>query len=405
MPAVPTQLEPRVQRAPQLTRHAAVLGTGSFVPDGIISNADLEAMVHTSDAWILERTGIRERRRAGAGVTAATLGAAAGRRALAAAGISEVSAIIVATCSPDTFIPPTACLVQRELGLPGVPAFDINAACSGFVDALVVANSLIVSGAAGTVLVIGAEALTQLVDYTDRSTCVLFGDGAGALVLGAADRGGVVATSWGADGLDADLIYYGVKGDDPNSGDGVRMHGKGTFRNAVERMVGIAEELCATAGWRLDDVDLLVPHQANARIIEAVAKRLRLPMNKVMVNLDRYGNTGGASIALALAEADQLGRLGAGRRVLAIAFGAGATWGGVALEWTSTRAAWAAPGGADRNRRVPRMRQAVRLRALQGRPQRLHRVRPSRARPGRAAHRAAGGLAQHGAARAARRRP
>ena len=339
MPAVPTQLEPRVQRAPQLTRHAAVLGTGSFVPDGVISNADLEAMVHTSDAWILERTGIRERRRAGAGVTAATLGAAAGRQALAAAGINEVSAIIVATCSPDTFIPPTACLVQRELGLPGVPAFDINAACSGFVDALVVANSLIVSGAAGTVLVIGAEALTQLVDYTDRSTCVLFGDGAGALVLGAADRGGVVATSWGADGLDADLIYYGVKGDDPNSGDGVRMHGKGTFRNAVERMVGIAEELCATAGWGLDDVDLLVPHQANARIIEAVAKRLRLPLNKVMVNLDRYGNTGGASIALALAEADQLGRLGAGRRVLAIAFGAGATWGGVALEWTSTRAA------------------------------------------------------------------
>jgi len=339
MPAVPTQTELRVQRAAPITRHAAVLGTGAFAPPGVISNADLEEMVHTSDAWILERTGIRERRRAGAGVTAATLGAEAGRRALVSSGITDVGAIIVATCSPDTFIPPTACLVQRELGLPGVPAFDVNAACSGFIDGLVVANSLIGSGAAGTVLVIGTEALTHLVDYTDRSTCVLFGDGAGALVLGAADRGGIVATNWGADGADADLIYYGVKGDDPESSEGVRMHGKGTFRNAVERMVIIAEELCATAGWSLGDIDLFVPHQANARIIEAVAKRLRLPMDKVMVNLDRYGNTGGASIALALAEADELGRLRAGRRVLAIAFGAGATWGGVALEWTSTRAA------------------------------------------------------------------
>src|SRR5205807_6474765 len=191
MPAVPTQLEPRVQRAPQLTRHAAVLGTGVFVPEGVITNSDLEAMVHTSDAWILELTGIRERHRAGAGVTAATLATQAGRRALASAGVDKVDAVIVATCSPDTFVPPTACLVQRELGLPGIPAFDLNAACSGVIDALVVANSLIVSGATGSVLVVGAEALTRLVDYTDRATCVLFGDGAGALVLGAADRGGI----------------------------------------------------------------------------------------------------------------------------------------------------------------------------------------------------------------------
>ena len=281
---------------------------------------------------------LRERHRAGTGVTAATLATQAGRRALASAGVDKVDAIIVATCSPDTFVPPTACLVQRELGLPGIPAFDLNAACSGVIDALVVANSLIVSGAAGSVLVVGAEALTRLVDYTDRATCVLFGDGAGALVLGAADRGGIVATTWGADGKEADLIYYGVRADEPDGSDGLRMFGKGTFRNAVEHMVRIAEELCATAGWEVGDVDLLVPHQANARIIEAVAKRLRLATEKVLVNLDRFGNTGGASIALALAEAHATSRLSAGDRVLAIAFGAGATWGGVALEWTSTRA-------------------------------------------------------------------
>lgn len=339
MPAVPVQTEPRVLPVPMRTRHAAVLGTGAFVPDGVITNADLEGLVQTSDAWILERTGIRERHRAGAGVTAATLATEAGRRAMASAGVGAVDAILVATCSPDTFIPPTACLVQRQLGLPGVAAFDVNAACSGAVDAIIVANSLIVGGTADSVLVIGAEALTHMVDYTDRSTCVLFGDGAGALVLGGAERGGIVATRWGADGSDADLIYYGVKADEPDSGDGIRMHGKGTFRNAVERMAQIAAELCADAGWRGDDVALLVPHQANERIIEAVAKRVGLPMERVLVNIDRYGNTGGASVALALAEADAGGRLSAGDRVLAIAFGAGATWGGVALEWTSKPAA------------------------------------------------------------------
>ena len=316
------------------TRRAAVLGTGAFVPEGVVTNADLETMVQTSDAWILERTGIRERHRAGAGVSAATMAAHAGRQALAAAGIERADAIIVATCSPDTLVPPAACLVQRELRLPGIPAFDLNAACSGSIVAMVVAQALIAAGSAGTVLVVGAEALTRLVDYGDRATCVLFGDGAGALVLGAADRGGIAAIDWGADGRDADLIYYGVSAEDPGSGDGLRMRGRGTFRNAVERMTSIGEDLCARAGWRPGEVDLIVPHQANARIIEAVAKRLGVSMSRVLVNVDRLGNTGGASVALALAEADATGRLREGARVLAIAFGAGATWGGVALEWT-----------------------------------------------------------------------
>ena len=336
MPPLPAPAAERALSSNGAARGAAILGTGACIPDGVTTNADLERLVQTSDAWILERTGIRERRRAGAGVTASTMAAAAGRAALARAGVSGADAIVVATCSPDTFVPPVACLVQRELGLSGVPAFDVNAACSGFIDALIVAQGLIATGRADTVLVAGAEALTRLVDYTDRTTCVLFGDGAGAVVLGASGRGGIVATAWGADGADADIIYYGARPDEPDSGDGLRMAGKGTFRLAVERMSAIAGDLCAAAGWRTEDVDMVVPHQANARIIEAVAKRAGIPMSRFAFNVDRMGNTGAASIPLALAEADAQGRLHDGSRLLSVAFGAGATWGGVALEWIST---------------------------------------------------------------------
>ena len=336
MPALPAAAAERAPGTAARARTSTVLATGVCLPDGVISNADLEQMVRTSDAWILERTGIRERRRSGAGVTTSMLAAAAGRSALDRAGLKSVDAIVVATSSPDTFIPPVACLVQRTLGLAGVPAFDVNAACSGFVDGLIVADGLIRADTASTVLLIGAEALTKLVDYTDRSTCVLFGDGAGAMVLAAGDAGGILASRWGSDGGYADLIYYGPSEEYPDTGDGLRLAGKGTFRMAVEEMTALCVDLCEAAGWSLDDIDVVIPHQANQRIIEAVAKRGGLPLERFVINVDRLGNTGAASVPLAFAEAEATGRLRPGTRVLSVAFGAGATWGGFAMEWTSS---------------------------------------------------------------------
>ena len=338
MPASPAAAVDRALGTGGRTRTSSVLATGVCIPDDVITNADLEQMVRTSDAWILERTGIRERRRSGAGVTTSMLAAAAGKAALDRAGLPTVDAIVVATSSPDTFIPPVACLVQRTLGLTGVPSFDVNAACSGFVDGLVVADGLIRSSIASTVLLVGAEALTKLVDYTDRSTCVLFGDGAGAMVLGAADSGGILASVWGSDGSQSDLIYYGWSEEHPDTGDGLRLAGKGTFRMAVEQMTNLCSELCDAAGWTMADVDVVIPHQANARIIEAVAKRGGVPLDRFVINVDRLGNTGAASIPLAFAEAEATGRLHPGARVLTVAFGAGATWGGAAMEWTSSQA-------------------------------------------------------------------
>ncbi|HEX3606686.1 MAG TPA: beta-ketoacyl-ACP synthase III [Candidatus Dormibacteraeota bacterium] len=313
---------------------AGILGLGSYFPEDVITNAELEARVDTSDAWIMERTGIRERRRMASGETASTMGAAAGRVALERAGNPPVDAILVATASPDTLFPSTACLVQRRLDLGGIPAFDLGAACSGFIYGLVVAESLIKNGRLGTVLVIGSEAMTRLVDYSDRSTCVLFGDGAGAVVLGASTGGGICAARWGADGGSADLIYYGGPPEEPDGEPGVRMAGKGTFRLAVERLTEMGQGLCADAGWSVDEVDHVIPHQANLRIVEATAKRLGVGMDRVFFNGDRFGNTSSASIPLALADADRQGRLRRGDRIVSVAFGSGATWGGVALEWS-----------------------------------------------------------------------
>jgi 3-oxoacyl-[acyl-carrier-protein] synthase-3 len=312
---------------------SAILGCGAFAPEGRITNADLEAMVATSDTWIIERTGIRERRRSGPGETPALLATEAGRRALQNAELSHVDALIVATCSPDAPVPPVACRVQRDLGLHDIPAFDLNAACSGFVYSLAVSDSLIRGGRARSVLVIGVDALTSLVDYTDRGTCVLFGDAAGASVLGAVTDGGISALEWGADGRAAELIYYGPKPAEPDSALGLRMAGKGTYRLAVERMCDVARRLCAKAGWSIDDIDIVIPHQANLRIIESAMNRLGVPMDKVVVNIERYGNTSAASIPVALAEANHRGRLHDGDRVLMVAFGAGVTWGGAALRW------------------------------------------------------------------------
>jgi 3-oxoacyl-[acyl-carrier-protein] synthase III len=318
---------------PGATRTAAILGVASYVPDEIITNADLEALVETSDAWILERTGIRERRKVASGMTTSIMAAEAGRRAMAAAGVDSVDALIVATVSPDTPLPSTACLVQRRMGLGGIPAFDIAAACAGFVYGVTIARGLIVSSGMNRVLVIAGDALTSLIDYKDRSTCVLFGDGAGAAVVGVSDAGGIEGVQWGADGGEADLIYYGPKAGEEAGEDGLRMYGKGTFRLGVERMAESAREVCAEAGWALEDVDLLVPHQANLRIIEAVAKRLGMPLDRVVINIDRYGNTSGASIPIALSEAVANGRVHQGDRIVCIAFGSGVVWGGIALRW------------------------------------------------------------------------
>ena len=317
---------------------AQILSLGSYLPAGVLTNADMEAMVETSDSWIMERTGIRERHRVGPGETASSMGARAGADALQAAGNPRPDAIIVATCSAETRLPSTACLIQRRLGLTGMAAFDINAACSGFIYALSIADSMIRARGARTVLVVASEALTTLVDYTDRSTCVLFGDGAAAAVVGAGEGGGIRAIRMAADGADADLIYFGTKPGEPEGPEAIRMAGRGTFRSAVERLTDMALSVCADAGWSGDDVDWFIPHQANLRIIEAAAKRVGVSMDRVIVNVDRVGNTSAASIPIALHEAAVAGRLKAGQRIVSVAFGSGITWGGMALEWTGTRA-------------------------------------------------------------------
>jgi 3-oxoacyl-[acyl-carrier-protein] synthase-3 len=314
---------------------AQIHSLGAYIPDAVLTNADLEAMVETSNRWIVERTGISERRRVAPGETVSAMGARAAADALARAGNPIPDAIIVATCSAETRLPSAACLIQKRLGLEGMPAFDVNAACTGFVYALAIANSMIVSRTLSNVLVIAAEALTPLVDYTDRSTCVLFGDGAAAAVVGSGGDGGIRAVRWAADGAGADLIYHGTLPDNPGGRKALRMVGRGTFRAAVERLSEAALQLCADAGWSSDDVDWFIPHQANLRIIEATAKRLGVSMERVIVNIDRVGNTSAASIPLALHEAAASGRLRPGQRVVSVAFGSGLTWGGVALEWTS----------------------------------------------------------------------
>jgi 3-oxoacyl-[acyl-carrier-protein] synthase-3 len=307
---------------------------GSFLPEDVLTNAHLETLVETSDTWILERTGIRTRHRAGVGETTSSMGAIAARKAIEEAGSPAIDAIVVATCTPDTLAPSAACLVQRRLGLAGQPAFDINAACSGFVYGMGLANGMISSGMAGTVLLVTAESMTSLVDYGDRTTCVLFGDGAAAVILGARDGGAIRAHRWGADGGEAEMIFYGPSEADPDGEDHLRMAGRGTFRRAVDQLCAMATAMCEDAGWRVDEVEHFVPHQANQRIIEAAAKRLHVPLERFVLAVAEMGNTSAASIPLAIDAARGERRFHAGDRVVCMAFGAGVTWGGVAFEWT-----------------------------------------------------------------------
>lgn len=323
-----------------------IAGTGSFLPEKTLTNDDLSKMVDTSDEWIYPRTGIRSRRIAGNDVRTSDMAAEAGRRALAAAGAEpgEIDLLVVATISGDSPLPATACLVQEKLGLANATAFDVLAACSGFLYALDVARQYVRSGAARKVLVVGAEKMSAITDWTDRTTCILFGDGAGAAVVQAAKPGsdnGILASYTGTDGSLAPLLHIEAGGSAmPTSVETlaarkgfVRMDGHTIFKYAVRNMAGIAERAVREAGLEPGDIDWIVPHQANIRIIQAVAKSMNAPMEKVVANIERTGNTTAASIPLALDEAVRDGRVKPGDNVLFVAFGAGLTWAASVVRW------------------------------------------------------------------------
>jgi 3-oxoacyl-[acyl-carrier-protein] synthase-3 len=327
-------------------RNAHITGWGRYAPEQILTNADLERMVDTSDEWIVSRTGIRERRVAAAHETTASMGAVAGLRAIRTAGIEpdDIDVIILATLTPDYWMPSTAALVKEAIGNTKAAAFDVMAACSGFVYGYATASAYISAGLAKHVLVIGAELLTRFLDYTDRSTCILFGDGAGAVVLSASDEPTApVGIELTTEPQGAYMIWLPAGGaKSPPSAETIargehkiRMEGRETYRFATRTLASTALAAAGKAGIAPGDVDLFIPHQANIRIIEAVAKGLDLPMERMFVNLDRYGNTSAASVPIALAEAVNEGRVEPGDKIVMVAFGAGFTSGAVAMEWTA----------------------------------------------------------------------
>jgi 3-oxoacyl-[acyl-carrier-protein] synthase-3 len=327
-------------------RAAHITGWGYYAPAGVLTNHDLERMVDTSDEWIVTRTGIRERRVAAAGETTASMAAIAGRRAIAVAGLDpdDIDIILVATLTPDYWMPSTAALVKEAIGNTTAAAMDVAAACSGFIYAFATAQAYVTSGLARHVLVVGSELLTRFLDYTDRSTCILFGDGAGAVVVSGSDApGGAAGIELTTEPSGAYMIWLPAGGAAaPPSLETVarrqhfiRMEGRETYRFATKTLAASALAAIERAGWRPEDIDLFIPHQANIRIIESVAKGLGLPMTKMFVNLDRYGNTSAASVPIALAEAVEAGRVKVGDRLVFVAFGAGFTSGAVALEWTA----------------------------------------------------------------------
>ena len=318
-------------------KYVKIIGTGSSVPDTILSNSDLEKMVETSDEWITSRTGIKERRIADQDTASSDIAYEAAKKALKAANVkpSDLDVIIVGTITPDFLFPSTGCVVQSLLGAKNAYAFDLMAGCSGFLYALHVAQGIIKSGAAEKILVIGVDTLSKVTDFEDRSTCILFGDGAGAAVLTASDEPGILSSLLSSDGRDWDLLYVPAGGSRTPINEQVlktrdqyiKMKGNDVFKVAVKSMESATINAIKEADLEPEDIDLFVPHQANQRILEAVRKRLNFPEEKVFVNLDRYGNTSGASIPLALDEAIRQGRVKEGNLVLFAAFGAGFTWG------------------------------------------------------------------------------
>jgi 3-oxoacyl-[acyl-carrier-protein] synthase-3 len=318
---------------------ACLSGIGMCVPEKVLTNADLEKMVDTSDEWIFSRTGIRERRIAAEGESTGDFAAGAAKEALQVARLApeDVELLIVATCTGDTnALPATATWIQEKLGVKNAAAYDLSAACAGFAYAVDAAHQYLATGRYNNVLVVGAETMTRIVDWKDRNTCVLFGDGAGAVVMTPCEwPGGVLSSITGADGTGACKLYVpGAGTREPNGSPYLYMEGKEVYRFAVEIMGEAAIQALKKAGLTPEDVDLFVPHQANIRIIEAAAKRMNLPPEKVFVNVEKYGNTSAASIPIALYEAWHSGRLSQGDTIVTVGFGAGLTWGANVLKWT-----------------------------------------------------------------------
>ena len=323
---------------------AKITGTGSSLPEKVLSNFDLERMVETTDEWIVARTGIRERRIAVEGEYTSTFASAAALKALEAAGVSadQIDLIVVGTLTPDFPFPATACIVQQNIQATNAVCFDVSAACSGFIYALATAEKFMCAGGVKKALVIGAEVLSRIVDWTDRNTCLLFGDGAGAVVLEAVEgESGILSTHLHSDGNYWDILYQkGAGSRNPATQQNLderlvylTMHGNEVFKYAVRAMGEVALEALAANGLTTADVSLFIPHQANQRIVDSVGKRLSIGADRVYVNLDRYGNTSAASIPIALDEASRGGRIKEGDLVLLDAFGGGLTWGAAAVRW------------------------------------------------------------------------
>jgi len=339
--------KPQHKPQPRLSkpkRTVSIIGTGSYVPERVLTNKDLEAMVETSDEWITTRTGIKERRIAADNEYTSDMAAKAALKAMEQAGITadEIDLIIVATVTPDMAFPSTACFVQKLIGAHRAACFDISAACAGFLYALEIAQQFITSHTYETVLVIGAEKLSGIVDWTDRNTCVLFGDGAGAAILrNRSGSHGVITTYMGADGNYTDILSI------PGGGcrnpitaanvdqrlNTIKMAGKEVYKQAVNAMLTAAQTALEQSGLTPDDLACIIPHQANIRIIEAIAERMNVPLERFLINLDRYGNTSAAAVAIALDEANRTGRMKVGDYVLLIVFGGGLTWASSVIQW------------------------------------------------------------------------
>jgi len=322
------------------TVYSRIIGTGSYLPARVLTNQDLEKMVDTTDQWIVERTGIRERHIAADNETTGSLAEQAARRAIEAAGIqpTDIDLIVLATTTPDRVFPSTACLLQDRLGIHGCPAFDVQAVCTGFVYALAIADMFVRTGAAKCALVVGSETLSRIIDWTDRGTCVLFGDGAGAVVIRTSDVPGIISSHLHADGQYKDLLtvpagisqgYDKVRNNEAH----LNMEGSEVFKVAVNTLGRIVDETLEANRLEKSDVKWLVPHQANIRIIAATAKKLGMPMDHVILTVERHGNTSAASIPLAFDEAVRDGRIKRGEMVMMEAFGGGFTWGSVLLKY------------------------------------------------------------------------
>ena len=324
-------------------RKVGIIGLGEYLPEKVLTNKELEKMVDTTDEWITTRTGIKERRIARADEATSDMATEAAKRALADAKLKpeDIDLIIVATITPDMFFPATACILQAKLGARMVPAFDVSVACSGFIYGLAIANQFVKSGTYKYALVVAAEKLSAITDWSDRSTCVLFGDGAGAAVVGPVDKGGILSVYLGANGKVGDLIKLPAGGSKiPATRKSIddklhfiKMNGTELFKHAVKIMADAALEAAKPLGLKGSDISLVIPHQANIRILKAVARRMGLTEDKLYLNIEKYGNMSAASSAVALVDAVKEGRIKRGDKILLDAFGGGLTWGAIIMEW------------------------------------------------------------------------